>query len=812
MNISRRWLNRYLDITSFSNEDLQDMLTSLGLEVEGYHEVESLKGGLQGLVIGHVLTCEKHENADKLSVTTVDVGQEQALQIVCGAPNVAAGQKVVVAVEGAKLYPTEGEPFVIKRSKIRGVESQGMICAEDEIGLGSSHAGIMILDENAQVGKSAAEYFEVSSDTVFEIGLTPNRSDATCHLGVARDLFAYLTINRSYDGVLNEPGTQAFHTDNTGSSFEVDVLHHDCVRYSGLTLTNVVIGPSPKWMRDLLGSIGVKSINNVVDITNFILHEYGQPLHAFDADKLEEHKIIVDKLAEGTAFHALDDKIYKLSSEDLVICDSARKPVCIAGVYGGKDSGVSESTTSIFLESAHFAAGSVRRTSMLHNLRTDAAKVFEKGSDPGITVTALKRAAILLVEHAGARVSSDLIDVYHEKVVPAEVVLKYQKVRDLIGKNIPDQVINDILQALNMGIRKVDQDSLMVTVPTNKADVKRDVDVIEEILRIYGFNNIDVPEKVVSNINYKSHPDPRDVRNSILDMLAANGFHEMMGLSLVESKTATELFGIPEEEIVYINNTSNISLDAMRPDMLLSGLRSVMHNANRQMTDIKLCEFGRQYRKKDSGFEEKSFISLLISGQTGEESWHDKTRDADFYDLKRYVHKILATLGINGYKSTEIEEDSRFAYGLQYSRGPMVLVKFGMVSPGVAKGMDVKQKVFYAELEFENLLRCLQKNVEMEAINRFPFVTRDLAIVVNKALSFGELEKAASKASKKLLKSVSLFDVYKNENQLGKDNKSLALRFIFEDNEKTLTDEVIEAEMKKIIEVFAKDFTAQIRS
>ena len=812
MNISRKWLSRYLDINTYSALELQDMLTSLGLEVEGFHEVESIKGGLKGLVTGHVLTCEKHENADKLSVTTIDVGTGENLQIVCGAPNVEAGQKVIVALEGAQLYPSVGEPFTIKRSKIRGVESQGMICAEDEIGLGSSHAGIMVLDQDVPVGQLASKLFNVSTDTVFEIGLTPNRSDATCHLGVARDLFAYLTINKNYNSGLQEPGTQGFHIDNTGHTFQVDVRHADCIRYSGLTLTGVQIGPSPKWLKDLLGNIGVKSINNVVDITNFILHEYGQPLHAFDADKLIGGKLIVEKLPQDTPFLALDDKIYKLKAGDLMICDAESQPLCIAGVYGGKDSGITDATTTLFLESAHFSAQSVRKTSMSHNLRTDAAKVFEKGSDPNITVIALKRAAILLVEHAGATVSSELVDEYSEKINPSEIVLKYQKVRDLIGNSIPDETINNVLQALNMGIRKVDQDSLMVTVPTNKVDVKRDVDLVEEILRVYGFNNVPIPSKVVSNISYKVYPDARDVRNKILNLLASNGFHEMMGLSLVESRSAMEVFGIPENEIVFINNTSNISLDAMRPDMLLSGLKSVMHNINRQMLDIKLCEFGKSYRRKDQAFEEKEVLTLIITGKTQSESWHDQSRDNDFFDIKKHVLKVLKVLGITNYKTSELEEDVRFAYGLSFRKGNMQLVNFGLVNPSIAKGMDVKQKVYYAEFDFDSLLNCLQKNVEMSNINKFPFVVRDLAIVVKNEVKFEDLETIASKYSKKLLKSVDLFDVYKNEQQLGKDNKSLALRFVFENDEKTLTEDVIESEMHKIKEQFEGQFNASVRS
>ncbi len=813
MNVSKKWLGRYLDLQGFDDSKIEDMLTSLGLEVEGVDLHESVKGGLQGLVIGEVLTCVKHENADKLSVTTVNVGGEMPLQIVCGAPNVAAGQKVVVAVEGAKLFPTTGDPFVIKRSKIRGVESQGMICAEDEIGLGASHAGIMILDENAVVGTPAAQYFHVSNDTVFEVGLTPNRSDATCHLGVARDLHAYLTINETYDGALNDPGTQTFHIDNTAHTFDVSIEHPDCKRYTGLTLTNVKIGPSPQWIKDLLGAIGVKSINNVVDITNFILHEYGQPLHAFDADKLDNKKIRVTKLPAGTEFQALDNRTFKLSENDLVICDGNGNPLCIAGVYGGKDSGVTDSTVSIFLESAHFDAESVRKTSMRHNLRTDAAKVFEKGSDPNVTVAAIKKAAILMVEYAGAIVSSELVDVYPEKIQPREIILKYQKVRDYIGANISDDEIHNILHALNMGIKKIEQESLKVSVPTNKVDVLRDVDLIEEILRVYGFNNVGIPEQVTSNITYSTYPNPQKLRNKILDLLASNGFYEMMGLSLIESKLCKDALGLSDDDLVLINNTSNISLDAMRPDMMISGLKSVAHNLNRQMNNLKLCEFGKQYRKIGGEFEEKAIVSVLMSGMSGEESWRAKVKEIDFFDLKGIMLKALGSMGIQDFSVEEITNDVRFAYGLELTKSDKIIAKFGLVNTAVQQLMEVRQKVFYGELFFDNLLTLIDKSgVQMTPISKFPSVKRDLAFIVDDSVKFNEIEAASKKTAKDLLKEVSMFDIYKNEEQIGKGKKSVAIRFTFEDVDKTLTDSQIEQVMNKLMKIYETEFGAILRT
>jgi phenylalanyl-tRNA synthetase beta chain len=812
MKISRNWLAKYLDLSAINDDEVSEILTKLGLEVEGTEHYESIKGGLKGLIVGQVLTCEKHENADKLKVTTVDVGYENPLQIVCGASNVAVGQKVVVAVDGTLIYPINGEPFTIKKSKIRGVESQGMICAEDEIGLGTSHEGILILNENIAVGTKVADLYKVSIDSVFEIGLTPNRSDATCHLGVARDIKAYLQVHKDYKDSVTEPGTQAFHVDNTKSYVPVQVEHVDCIRYCGLTITDIKIAESPEWLKNSLASIGVKSINNIVDITNYILHEYGQPLHAFDYHKIAEKKIIVTKVSQGTEFLALDDRIFKLNEDDLVICDGNRNPMCIAGVYGGKNSGVTEHTTAIFLESAHFSAPCIRKTSMRHNLRTDAAKVFEKGSDPAVTLNALKRAAIMICNIAGGRVSSDVEDIYPHKVESAEVVVRYDRVRKLIGFPFTEESIHNILSALEMGGRKLDHDRVMVTVPTSKVDVIREVDVIEEILRIYGFDNVPVPEKINSAVSYSQLSNKQNIKNKISDSLVANGFFEIMGLSLIESKLCKEILQIPESELVLINNTSNVSLDAMRPDMMLSGLKSVTHNQNRQQNDVKLFEIGKTYRKYNDSFVETSFLSLFVSGLDKVENWQSKSRKLDFYDIKRIVLKILHGLGLNNLTSEILTGDKRFAYGMVLTIHGKKVAELGLIHPKIAKDLDVRNEVFYGEINLDLLFGMTLSNIQMRPISKYPSVTRDLAFVLDKKVEYAQLETIGKKIGKPLMSEMTMFDLYDNEKQVGEGKKSIALRFVFEDSNKTLTEQEIEQKMKKLIDGYTSEVGAILRS
>lgn len=810
MKISRNWLAKYLDISMLSDDQIAEILTKLGLEVEGVESFESIKGGLKGLVTGHVLTCEKHENADKLKVTTVDVGGGNILQIVCGASNVAAGQKVIVATDGTTIHPSSGEPFMIKKSKIRGVESQGMICAEDEISLGTNHDGIFILDDKTEPGRKVSDLFSVTTDTVFEIGLTPNRSDATCHLGVAKDIKAYLQTHQDYKDSVTEPGTQAFHIDNTKSYIPVTVESQDCIRYAGLTITDIKVGPSPEWLKNQLAAIGVKSINNIVDVTNYILHEYGQPLHAFDYNQIAEKKIIVTKLPSGTEFFALDDRTFRLHEDDLVICDGLRRPMCIAGVYGGKNSGVSDTTTAIFLESAHFAAGSVRKTSMRHNLRTDAAKVFEKGSDPSISVNALKRAAVMICSLTGGRVSSEIEDLYHNEVEPAEIVVRYERIRNLIGFNFSEEKIHQILSALEMGGRKLDHDRVMVTVPTNKADVLREVDVIEEILRIYGFDNVPIPSKINSAVSYSTSVDRQKINNKIAEGLVANGFYEMMGLSLTESKICEDLLGL-NQELVLINNTSNVSLDAMRPDMMISGLKSVVHNQNRQQNDLKLFEFGKTYRFENKEVKEKSILSVYMTGLIDGENWQSKPVKSDFYSIKRAILKILTGLGIADIEMKNLESDKRYAYGLELLKNGIQIATCGLIAPKVAKYLDVKNDVFYGEIIMDDIYNRTVSNIQMQLLSRFPAVTRDLAFVLDKNTAYSSLENIGKKIGQPLLTEMTMFDLYENETHVGAGKKSVALRFTFEDPAKTLTEQEIDQKMQALIKGYTEEAGAVLR-
>ncbi len=811
MKTSLSWLRRYIDI-DLSIDDLSEVLTTIGLEVEGVDEVEMIQGGLKGVVVGEVKTCAKHPDADKLNVTTVNIGGEEDLQIVCGAPNCAAGEKVLVATLGTTLYNTE-QPWKIKKGKIRGQLSEGMLCAEDELGLGAGHDGILLLPKDTKVGTPAAEYFNIESDTVFDIGLTPNRSDATSHLGVAKDLCAYLKINNSYNGDVKEPDVSGFSVDYSSYPIEVEVEDKlACPRYSGVTLTNVKVGTSPEWMQNYLKAIGVRPISNIVDITNFVLHELGQPLHAFDADKITGKKIIVKKANAGDKFMSLDEQERTLDAEDLMICDGDGNGMCIAGVFGGLDSGVTDTTTNIFLESAHFEAGDIRRTSTRHLLRTDAAKVYEKGSDPNITITALKRAALLMVEYAGASISSEIVDVYPTVIKPKEITLSYEKVNRLIGTTITPDEIHNILRAMDMEITSLNDGQIRVHVPTNKADVLRDVDLIEEILRIYGFNKIPMPTKVSSTLAFSEFPSKRKIKETIADYLSAQGFNEMMGLSLIESKNYREVLPIDDSELVYINNTSNIHLDIMRPEMMVSGLLSVVHNHNRQQQNVALYEYGKSYRKDGDDFAETEYLTVFLSGKRRAESWrHDFKTAMDFFDLKKTVNSALGRLGIDSYQVSESEDD-RFVYGLKYHRGPSTLVEFGEVDSEILSKLGIKSKVFYAEIPVKALVKAAKgvKNT-VKVISKYPSMRRDLALVVDKSVKFSEIQKIATKVDKKLLQDINLFDVYTNEDQIGKGKKSYAVSYLFEDVTKTLNDKEVDKVMKKMIGSYEHQLGAEIR-
>jgi len=813
MNVSLNWLKKYINLDGIGIDELSEILTTIGLEVEGVEEIETIKGGLKGVVVGEVKTCKKHPNADSLSVTTVDIGAAENLSIVCGAPNVEAGKKVLVATIGTMLYNTE-KPWKIKKGKIRGEVSEGMLCAEDELGLGESHDGILLLSDDVKVGAPATDYYDVGYDVIYEIGLTPNRSDATCHIGVARDVAAYLTVNKDFSGDIKEVDVSDFDVKQVNKPIKVDVFDLEaCPRYTGITLSDIEIKNSPDWMQRLLKAVGVRPINNVVDITNYVLHELGQPLHAFDYDKIAGQHVIIDKLAAGTKFLSLDEQERELHADDLMICDGDKNGMCIAGVFGGLSSGVTDDTTSIFLESAHFEAGHIRKTSTRHLLRTDAAKVFEKGSDPNITLLALKRAVVLLQEYANAKIVSEVVDIYPKEIEPKEIYITYKKINTLIGNDISNEEIHNILRAMDMEIKPTGEDGFKVMVPTNKADVTRDVDVVEEILRIYGFNKITIPTKVNSTLNYSQYPDKKGIKNLVANHLTAGGYNEMMGLSLIESKYYREVLPVPDEELVYINNTSNVHLDIMRPEMMLSGLLSVQHNHNRQQPTVRLYEYGKSYRKQGEGFKETEYLTIFLSGKRYGENWlQPQQTEADYFDIKASVQQVFDRLGITSFQMAETD-DSRLAYGLQYHRGPQVIAVFGEVAPAITKGMGIKSKVYYAEINIEKLVAAIKNvNTKIELISKYPSVRRDLALIVDKNIKFAEIERIAFKTDKKQLKAVNLFDVYANEEHVGEGKKSYAVSFHFENLEKTLKDKDVDHVMQKLVDQYNAKLGAYIRS
>jgi len=814
MKISLNWLNDFIDLKAFEPEAIGDMLTEIGLEVEGMETVESIKGGLKGLVIGEVVECQQHPNADRLSLTKVNIGGPEHLQIVCGAPNVAQGQKVVVATIGTTLYDAEDKPFVIKKGKMRGETSEGMICAEDEIGMGNDHSGIMVLDETATIGTPAADYFNVENDVVYEIGLTPNRSDATSHLGVAKDLAAYLTINHDFQGSVPLPDVGAFKVVDSSRTIPVEVQDlHACPRYVGVTLSGIMVTESPDWLKSRLNSVGVRPINSIVDVTNFILHELGQPLHAFDADQINGQKVIVKKLPEGTKFLSLDEQERSLHAEDLMICDGAEQGMCIAGVFGGIKSGVTETTKNIFLESAYFDPKTIRRTSMRHILRTDAATRFEKGTDPNIAKFALQRAIILMQELSGGTVTSEIVDVYPNPVERNTIEVSYAHVNRLIGVELDAEKVKQIVTALEMDIVAEQATGVTVAVPTNKHDVLREVDVIEEILRIYGFDKVPLPARLNSSIVIADKPDKAQIRNLISQYLIGNGFYEAMSLSLTNSDRAKSLFGLEDADLVFINNTSNVHLDVMRPNLLVSALENVLHNQNRKNADLRLFEIGKRYWKEGENLKEAFHLSLVLTGRRQAESWlNSGETQVSYSTIQAYVNNIIRRFGLNGFQQTVIQGEKPFSYAMRYHRGPQVLAEFGLVDPTMTQQMDIKQPVFYADLHWDNLLKSRKKHsIETQDLNRFPSVRRDLALVIDRSVKFQQIEQLARKTGKKLLKEINLFDVYENEEQLGADKRSYAVSFIFEDPAKTLKDKEIEKIMSKLIGQYEHQLGASIR-
>jgi len=795
MRISYNWLKDFLKFDQ-SPEELSEILTNIGLEVESLDAVQSVPGGLEGLVVAEVLTCERHPNADKLNLTTVNNGSE-VLNVVCGAPNVAKGQKVILAGVGTTVYPVEGEPFKIKKAKIRGEASEGMICAEDEIGLGQSHAGIMVLPDDAVVGTPAKDYFGLQDDYVFEIGLTPNRADAASHIGVARDIAAYLRRDFSLPEVA-ELGEGAVDIKVTVENNE------DCPRYSSTTIEGITVAESPQWLKDRLASIGVRSINNIVDITNYVLHELGQPLHAFDADKIANKHVIVKTLPQDTKFITLDEVERKLTDKDLMICDE-EKPLCIAGVFGGLSSGVTTETTSVFLESAYFNPVSVRKTSKHHGLKTDASFRFERGTDPDITVLALKRAVKLILETAGGKLVGGLSDVYPDPIESFKVSVSYDNVRRLIGKEILNEEVKSIIESLNIRVVSGNEEGLNLEVPPYRVDVTREVDIIEEVLRIYGYNNIEIKQQIKASLNTSPKPDKDAVQDQISDLLIGNGFHEILNNSLTKSAYATD-----SDRAVKILNSLSSDLDTMRQSLLYSGLEVISYNQKRKYPNIRLFEFGNVYFKESEGYIENQHLSLFITGGLKSEQWNHESVNASFYDIKGIVDGLLSRLRLD---SLQIRDSTTrgLAYGLTYHRGEKEFVNFGAVSKEALKLTDVQGEVFYAEFNWDSILKAIRKNkIIYKEVSKFPSVRRDLAILIDEEVTFASLKALAEKTERKLLKQVNVFDVYKGD-KLPKGKKSYAMSFVFQDEEKTLTDKQIDSIIKKFILNFEKELNAEIR-
>lgn len=820
MNISYNWLKDYLDF-DLQPDEVAAALTSIGLETGSVDEVQTIKGGLEGLVIGEVLTCEEHPNSDHLHVTTVNVGGEAPLQIVCGAPNVAASQKVVVAVNGTKLYDGE-ECFTIKKSKIRGIESNGMICAEDEIGIGTNHAGIIVLPQEAVVGTLAKDYYNIKSDYVLEVDITPNRVDATSHFGVARDLAAYLKQNGK-PVLLKRPSVDAFKVEDETSAIEVVVENTEaCPRYSGVTIKGVTVKESPEWLQNRLSLIGLRPINNVVDVTNFVLHEMGQPLHSFDAAKIKGNKVVVKTQPEGTKFVTLDEVERTLSERDLMICNT-ENAMCIGGVFGGLDSGVTEATTDVFLESACFHPTWIRKTARRFGLNTDASFRFERGLDANNTVYVLKRAALLIQEVAGGKITGAIQDVYPVVAEPYTVELTYQKINTLIGKELSAETVKSILDSLDMTILSETKEGLIINVPVYRIDVQRDVDVIEDILRIYGYNNIEIGESLKSNLSYQTPTDRSyQLQNIISDQLTGCGFNEILNNSLTRSAYYDDMITYPVAHTVMLMNPLSADLNGMRQTLLFGGLESVAHNRNRKNGDIKMYEFGNCYaydldKKADdealAAYNEEFRLALWVSGNKISNSWTHADEKSSIYELKAYVENILTRLGVNMSKIIygQLSNDL-FSAGLSVNTpSGRCLGTMGIVNKKICKQLDIDTEVYYAELSWTVLMKEIKKHkVTFTDISKFPAVKRDLALLINKGTTFAEIEKIAFASERKLLKEVTLFDVYEGKN-LAAGKKSYAVSFFLQDEEKTLNEKQIETIMKKIQTNLEQKLDAQLR-
>ena len=820
MNISFNWLKRYLD-TDITAERMAEILTELGLEVEEFEKIETIKGGLNGVVVGEVLTCEDHPDSDHLHITTVDVGAEAPLQIVCGAANCRKGLKVMCATVGAVLYPIDSnEEFKIKRSKIRGVESLGMLCAEDELGIGRNHEGIMELPEDAVVGTPAKEYLHIADDYLIGIGLTPNRVDAASHIGVARDLAAYLK-SRGERAEYKLPSVEGFKVNDTSRTIEVEVVNSEAApRYAGITVSGCKIAPSPEWMQNELRAAGINPKNNLVDITNYVLFELGQPLHAFDADKIEGGKVVVRSAVEGEKFVTLDGVERTLTANDLMIC-SAERPMCIAGVYGGMDSGISDETVNVFIESAYFHPVWVRKTAKRFGINTDASFRFERGVDPNIQVFALKRAAMLMQELAGGKITSEIIDINPNPAKHFEFEFSLNRARKLIGKDIPEDTILTILGNLEVEVRGREGDVLQVAVPPYRVDVQREADLIEDVLRVYGYNNVEISDHVNSTLSYAPKPDKSRLQNMASDYLSANGFTEIMSNSLTKSSYYEGCSSYPAERCVRILNPLSQDLNVMRQTLLFNALEAVELNVNRRNGNLKMYEVGNCYAyaaEKASEentlakYEESFRIGITVTGLATQLSWNSKAETSSFFTLRAAVERLLKRFGVDTYSlQCESLESDLYADAIVFKQGPKEVLRMGVVSPIVRKKFDIKQEVYFAEIDFDQLIKMTKKaKVQFKELSKFPEVKRDLALLVNKGVTFSQLRSIAFATEKKLLKSVSLFDVYEGD-KLPEGKKSYALSFILEDKNQTLTDKQIERTMANIQAQLEQKCGAEVR-
>ena len=820
MNISYNWLKEYVDF-NLTPDEVAAALTSIGLETGSVEEVQSIKGGLEGLVIGEVLTCEPHPNSDHMHITTVNLGQGEPVQIVCGAANVAAGQKVVVATLGAKLYDGD-ECFTIKKSKLRGVESFGMICAEDEIGLGTDHAGIIVLPQEAVPGTLAKDYYNIKSDYVLEVDITPNRADACSHFGVARDLYAYLLQNGAA-AELKKPSVDHFAVDTQDLNIRITVENTEaCPRYAGVTVKGVTVKESPEWLQNKLRLIGLRPINNVVDITNYICHAFGQPLHCFDAAKIKGGEVRVKTLPEGTPFVTLDGVERKLNERDLMICN-AEEPMCIAGVFGGLDSGCTEETTDVFIESAYFHPTWVRKTARRHGLNTDASFRFERGIDPNGVIYCLKLAALMVKELGGGSIASDIQDVCEAPFADFRVELPYQKVHALIGKEIPHDTIKSIVQSLEMKIVEETAEGLTLDVPPYRVDVQRDCDVIEDILRIYGYNNVEIPSALKSCLTTKGeHDSSNRLQNLVAEQLVGCGFNEILNNSLTRAAYYDGLETYPSKNLVMLLNPLSADLNAMRQTLLFGGLESIAHNANRKNADLKFFEYGNCYyfhaEKKDpekalAAYAEDYHLGLWVTGKRVSNSWAHADENSSVYELKAYVENIFARLGLNMHELVVGNlTDDIYAAGLSiHTRGGKLLATLGVVARKWMKAFDIDNEVYYADLNWKELLKAIRNvKVNFKELSKFPAVKRDLALLIDKKVQFAEIEKIAFDTDKKLLKEVSLFDVYEGKN-LEAGKKSYAVSFLLQDESQTLNDKQIDKLMQKLIKNLQDKLGAQLR-